>query len=195
MITAINIIAQENVIIAFDIAHFGRNAPKVEEAHQILVLSMHVPENFHGRIDAQDHRLLLDHFLALVRKCDNVLSAEGEIAGSVELSRPLPRPQEMVQKQRIERVYRVYLFGLHIFFCGVCCVLLFFFPVQRREITRLLTGLRLDFKSVDSDSVVLFRYCGQRWRCRTGSVSRLLSCTLWRFATSVILWCSFLSAN
>lgn len=42
---AINIIAQEEVVIARDVTRLARSLPNVEESHEIVVITMNVSEN------------------------------------------------------------------------------------------------------------------------------------------------------
>ena len=91
---------------------------------------MDISENFNRRINAKNHRLLLDNFLALISQGDDVLAAEGEVARSVELGGPFSWSEQMVQEQRVESVDGVDLFRLNILFGLVGGVLLLFLPVE-----------------------------------------------------------------
>jgi hypothetical protein len=93
VVTAVDVVSEEDVVTALDVALLRRNSPKIEEAHKILVLAMDVTENLDGRVNAKYHRLLLKDLLTLIGERDDVLSAEGEVARAIELGRPLSRPE------------------------------------------------------------------------------------------------------
>ena len=46
---------------------------------------MNIPEDLDGCIDPEDHRLFLQHLLTLIRKSNDVLPPECEVAIPIEL--------------------------------------------------------------------------------------------------------------
>ena len=66
MCASVNIVAQEEVIVALDVAIVVRDAPQIKESHQVLILSVDVTEHFDWCVDAEHHWLFLKHAHALV---------------------------------------------------------------------------------------------------------------------------------
>ena len=98
MRTSVHIVAEEEIIVALDIAIIVGNAPEVEESHQVLILAMYVAKDFDRRIDSKDHWLVLEHAHTLIGKCENVLPSERKVAIAVILGRPLSRSQQVGQE-------------------------------------------------------------------------------------------------
>lgn len=63
---SIHVVTQEEVVVTFNVATVVRDAPKVEESHQVLVLTVDVAEDLDRSIDSQNHRLFLENPHALV---------------------------------------------------------------------------------------------------------------------------------
>ena len=99
VVAPVDVVAQEQVVVALDVAVVVRNAPQVEEPHEVLILAVNVAEHFDRRVHSQNHRLLFEHALALLSKCYDVLSTESKVPVPVKLCSPLTRSQQMVQKQ------------------------------------------------------------------------------------------------
>lgn len=57
MSTSINEVTKEQIVIALYITTVIWDSPQIKEAHQILILTMNVAENFDWRVNSQDHRL------------------------------------------------------------------------------------------------------------------------------------------
>jgi len=104
MISPVNVVTEEKVVVRFDVAVVVGNSPQVEEAHQVLVLTVHVPEHFDGRFAPQHHRLLFEDLLTCVCQRYNVLTAEGKVPTAVVLSSPFPRPQQMGEEKIVEGI-------------------------------------------------------------------------------------------
>ena len=98
MRTSVHIVAEEEIIVALDIAIIVGNTPEVEESHQILILPMDVAKDFDRCIDSKDHWLILEDTHALIGKRENVLPPEREVAIAVILGRPLSRSQQVGQE-------------------------------------------------------------------------------------------------
>ena len=104
MVSSVNEVAEEQVIIRFNISGFVWGAPKIEEAHEILVLAVDVAEDFNWCIDLEDHGLTLDDLLGLVSEREDVLPSEGKVRLAVDRGRPLFWSQEMVQEELVKGV-------------------------------------------------------------------------------------------
>jgi len=126
MITPIDIITQEQVVITFNIAIIVGNTPQIEESHQVLVLSVHITEDLDWSVYSQDHGLFLKYALTLLSERNNMLTSECKITIPIELSGPLTRSQQMRQEQIVKGVFlHVLLLG-----CGVAaCRLLSWFLI------------------------------------------------------------------
>lgn len=85
--------------MAFDVAVVVRDAPQVEEAHEVLVLAVYVPEDLDWRVNSQHHRLLLQDALALLCECDDVFTSECKVPVAVILCSPFTWAQQVVQEQ------------------------------------------------------------------------------------------------
>ncbi len=54
MVTTIDVVTQEDVIKTADVSCLLRRPPNVEEAHQVVVVAVDVPENFDRRLQVLD---------------------------------------------------------------------------------------------------------------------------------------------
>ena len=72
---AINIIAQEKVIIASDISRLTWRFPNVEEAHQVMIVTVNVAEDLNRRLEVvlDQNGLRCKHLLALGNKVQDLL--------------------------------------------------------------------------------------------------------------------------
>jgi hypothetical protein len=52
VIASVDVVSQEEVVIRLYITVVVRDAPKIKEAHQVLILAVNVAENFDGSIDS-----------------------------------------------------------------------------------------------------------------------------------------------
>jgi hypothetical protein len=93
MISSVNIISKEEVIKALNVTILLWRSPKVEESHEVLVLTVDVTENLNWRIDSQDHWLLFKNLLTLISQGYDVLSSESKVTIAIELSIPFFRSQ------------------------------------------------------------------------------------------------------
>ena len=66
--SSVDVISQEEVVVALDITVFIRSSPKIEESHQILVLTMDVTKNLDRSVNFEDHWLCFKNFLSLIGK-------------------------------------------------------------------------------------------------------------------------------
>ena len=66
MVTTIDKVTQEQIVIRLDVAKVVRDAPKIEKAHQILILSVDIAEDFDWSVDTQNHRLVCQNVLAFI---------------------------------------------------------------------------------------------------------------------------------
>lgn len=57
VVTSVDEITQEQVIIRFNIARLIWSTPEIEEAHKVLVLTMDVTEDFHRGVYSEHHGL------------------------------------------------------------------------------------------------------------------------------------------
>lgn len=89
MITSINIITKEQVVITLNIAIIIRNAPQIEESHQVLVLAVHIAEHLYWSVHSEDHGLFFKYALTLLSKRNNVFTTERKITIPIELCCPL----------------------------------------------------------------------------------------------------------
>ena len=86
MVASVNEIAQEKIVVRFDIARLVWCAPKVKEAHEILVLAVDITENFDWSINFKNHGLGFDDLLSLVRQGEDVLSSESKVRLPIDRS-------------------------------------------------------------------------------------------------------------
>lgn len=84
VVTSINIVTQEEIVVVFDISVLIWCSPKIEESHQILILAMDISEYLHWGVYLQDHWLRLEDFQCLISKRDDVLSSKGEVSLTVD---------------------------------------------------------------------------------------------------------------
>jgi len=59
MCSTINIVTEEQIVVALDITIIVRVSPEIEESHKVLILSVDITEHFNWSIDAKYHGLLL----------------------------------------------------------------------------------------------------------------------------------------
>lgn len=104
MIASVDVVTEEQVVEALNIADFRGRAPQVKEPHQILVLPVYITEHLDRCLNFKDHGLFLKELLAFLSKCDDVLSAERKVAVAVELGRPLSGSQEVVEEELVEGI-------------------------------------------------------------------------------------------
>ena len=107
MIASVDIVTEEQVVKALNVAVFRRRAPQVKEPHQILVLPVNISEHLDRCFNFKNHGLFLKDLLAFLSQSDDVLSAESEVAIAVELGRPLSGSQEVVEEELVEGVHGV----------------------------------------------------------------------------------------
>jgi hypothetical protein len=98
MATSINIISQEQIIVAFNITVLIRSTPKIKESHQVLILTMDVTEHLHWGVDLKDHWLCLQDLLGFISESKDVFSSEREESLAINRSRPLLGSQKMVKE-------------------------------------------------------------------------------------------------
>lgn len=98
VVSSINKVAKEQVIVGLNVASLVRRAPQIEEAHQILVLAVDIAENFHWCINLENHGLSLDDLLRLIGKCQDVLPPEREVRLAINGRGPLLGSQQVVQE-------------------------------------------------------------------------------------------------
>ena len=84
VIASVDIITKEEIIVGLDITIFIWSAPKIEESHQILVLTMDVTEYLDGSIYSADHWLGFKNLLSLFSKGQNMFPSESKIGLSVD---------------------------------------------------------------------------------------------------------------
>ena len=74
MTAAVNVISQENVVEAANIARLLRCPPNIEETHQTVIVAMYVAKYLDRGLQLLDeHRLLLEHLHDFVDELDHVL--------------------------------------------------------------------------------------------------------------------------
>ena len=66
--SSVDVISQEEVVVALDITVFIWSSPKIEESHQILVLTMDVTKNLDRGVNFEDHWLCFKNFLSFIGK-------------------------------------------------------------------------------------------------------------------------------
>jgi hypothetical protein len=65
---------------------------------------MDISKDLDRCIHSQHHWLLLNDLLALISKCNDMLSSEGEVAIAIELSCPLSWSEQVIQEEGVESV-------------------------------------------------------------------------------------------
>ncbi len=104
MIASVDVVTEEQVVEALNIAVFRRRAPQVKESHQILILPVYISEHLDRCFNFKNHGLFLKDLLAFLSQGDDVLSAECKVAIAVELGSPLSGSQEVVEEELVEGV-------------------------------------------------------------------------------------------
>lgn len=75
----IDVVAKENVIEISDISVFIGTVPDVEEAHQVMVITVEVSKDLDRRLQILDQSWLShEHLLALVNQLEHLISLDSE---------------------------------------------------------------------------------------------------------------------
>ena len=108
--STVDVIAEEDVVEAANIASLLRRSPNVEEPHQAIVVAMQVAEYFDRRLQVLDqHRLLLEDLHDLVDQLDHVLLLDHEGAHHLNRLLAVPRRQQVLYKDRVEGLVLIFL--------------------------------------------------------------------------------------
>jgi len=73
--SSIYVVAEEEVVEASDVTRLAWGLPDVEEAHQVVVISVNVSKDFYGRLEVvlDQNGLPRKHLLALSNQVDDLL--------------------------------------------------------------------------------------------------------------------------
>ena len=104
MATSVDVVTQEEVVVAFDITVLIGSSPEIEEPHQVLILSVDITEDLDRCIDLENHGLSFKDFLGFISQGKDVLPSEREESLAVYRCRPLLWSQKMVQEKLMERL-------------------------------------------------------------------------------------------
>lgn len=113
----VDVISQENIIEAANVARLLWRPPNVKETHQAIVVAVNVAKYLDRGLQLLDeHRLLLEHLHDFVDKLDHVLLLDDK--GSHQWDRLLAVSwrQQVLDENRVKRLVLVLLdqWGLHI---------------------------------------------------------------------------------
>jgi len=95
---SVNIVAEEEVVIGLDVAVLIWRPPEVEEPHQVLVLAVHIAEDFDWRVHSKNHGLLRKNIDAGIGQTDDSFASEIEKSVLLILQRPVSWSQQVVQE-------------------------------------------------------------------------------------------------
>lgn len=81
MVALVDVVAEEQIIVRFNIATICRHSPQLKEAHQLDVLTVEITKDLDRRSNILNHsRLSSQHLCALISKVYDVLSLAWELS-------------------------------------------------------------------------------------------------------------------
>ena len=129
MASSVDVVAEEEVVMAFDVSVFIWGAPKVKEPHQILVLTMNISKNFHRSINSKNHGLCLEDICSLFSQSNNMLSSKCKVSLSIHWSRPLLWSKKVLNKKlmKLFDIFRVWFKSIKCYNLWCLAFLLLYF--------------------------------------------------------------------